>query len=167
MKGAIVSVNVSGKKGVGKTPVPEVELVSGQGVAGDAHAAPGDRQVSLLAIESIEKQKKKLAETATDGEAPSCSAAGMLAPGAFAENLTTSGLKLTELPLGTRLRVGQDVVLQVSKIGKECPRPCAIYYRLGDCVMPREGIFARVIRGGKTRPGDEVRLDESSDIDRE
>lgn len=166
MIGRIVSVNVSRRKHVAKTPVTVAELRSGRGVVGDAHAAPGDRQVSLLAVESIERQKQACLRDAAEGQTLSCPKAGqLLVPGAFAENLTTAGLDLVVMPLGTRLRVGADVVLEISKIGKECHRHCAIYQQLGDCVMPREGVFARVIRGGSVRSNDEVTVEERRDSD--
>ena len=166
MTGRVVSVNVSGRKHVAKKPVAQAEMRPDHGVVGDAHAAPGDRQVSLLAVESIERQNRAFSENAAAGETVACPKAGdALGPGAFAENLTTSGLDLPAMPLGTRLSVGEDVVLEISKIGKECHRHCAIYQRLGDCVMPREGVFARVIRGGVVRPNDEVRIEEGGDPD--
>jgi len=156
--GRVVSVNLSRRKGVQKEPAAEVELRPDHGVVGDAHAGPGDRQISLLALESIEAQRRLFEEKAA--EATSCPKAGdLLHPGAFAENLTTRGLALAQLPVGARLQVGDEVVLEISRIGKECHRHCAIYRKLGDCVMPREGVFARVIHGGKVRPGDEVRVD--------
>jgi MOSC domain-containing protein YiiM len=101
--------------------------------------------VSLLAIESIEKIRDKGLD---------------VQPGEFAENLTTEGIRLWELPVGTRLRVGDRVHLEVTQIGKECHSRCAIFHQVGDCVMPREGIFARVLEEGTVRPGDAVRLDE-------
>jgi len=165
--GKIVSVNTSDRKHVAKRPAEEAELRPDHGLVGDAHAGPGDRQVSLLAVESIERQKRAFLEKAAEGDALSCPAAGeLLAPGAFAENLTTRGLDLPAMPLGTRLRVAGQVVLEISKIGKECHRHCAIYQKLGDCVMPREGVFARVIRGGRVQPEDEVQVEERCDTDR-
>ncbi len=174
--GRVVSVNVSTRKRVAKEPVAEAELRVDHGVVGDAHVGPGLRQVSLLARESIDRQRRVFEERKARGELPgqckkahgagSEGSAGLeLGPGSFAENLTVEGLPLPQLPLGTRLRVGSEVVLEVSKIGKECHRGCAIFELLGDCVMPREGIFARVISGGVIRPGDEVQTDESGDSD--
>ena len=159
MKGRIVSVNVSLKKHVPKTPVSEIELRPDAGVLGDAHAGPGIRQVSLLAVESIERQKQVLLKSGSPGV--SCPKGGeLLVPGGFAENLTTQGLALSTIPIGTRLRIGDAVILEISKIGKECHQHCAIFHALGDCVMPREGVFARVIRGGTVRPDDEVNVEE-------
>lgn len=168
MAARIVSVNISRKKGAQKQPVPEARLILDHGMEGDVHAGPGDRQVSLLALESIEAQKLFFEAKRAAGSLPNCPKSGpILSPGAFAENITTQGIGLPTLPLGTRLRLGEEVVLEVSKIGKECHRHCVIYKMLGDCVMPREGIFGRVVRGGVVRPGDEVRLDESGNPDGE
>jgi MOSC domain-containing protein YiiM len=139
----VVAVCTSPSKGTPKEPVSEVVLLENFGLEGDAHAGFAHRQVSLLALESIRKMEEK-------GLA--------VAPGSFAENLTVRGLKLEEIPVGQRLRIGRDVVLEVSQIGKECHRRCAVYYRAGDCVMPREGIFAVVVQGGTVRPGDEIIL---------
>ncbi|GFO57202.1 molybdenum cofactor sulfurase [Geomonas sp. Red276] len=140
MKGKVLAVNVSVNKGERKTPVAEVTLREGHGIVGDAHAGDWHRQVSLLAMESIDKMK----------------ALGLqVGEGDFAENITTQGVDLVHLPLGTRLTLG-EALLEVTQIGKECHTRCAIYYQAGDCVMPKEGIFARVITGGAVRPGDEV-----------
>lgn len=140
MVGRVVAVCTSSKKGVRKKNVGEGELVVESGLAGDAHAGPWHRQVSLLALESIEKMR----------------ALGLqVGPGDFAENITTEGLDLPSLPIGTRLRVGPSE-LEVTQIGKECHTRCAIYYQAGDCVMPREGIFVRVLKGGQIEVGDEI-----------
>ena len=143
------SINRAARKGLPKAAVEEGMLLEGKGLDGDAHAGPGDRQVSLLAMESIEKMQGK----------------GLsLRPGDFAENLTVEGLELHTLPVGTRLRVGQEgVLLEVSRIGKLCHTGCAIRDQVGDCIMPREGIFARVVRGGKVRPGDEVEVEKTAE----
>ncbi|MCL5291963.1 MAG: MOSC domain-containing protein [Actinobacteria bacterium] len=141
--GMIVSVNVAPRKTVRKKPVGEGKLKVEHGLSGDAHAGDWHRQVSLLAQESIDKMI----------------AMGLdVGPGDFAENLTTSGLDLLALPIGSRLRVAESVLLEVTQIGKECHTRCAIYYQAGDCVMPREGIFARVIEGGKVKAGDSVEI---------
>lgn len=139
-QGSVVSVNVSPGKGERKTPVEQVELSENSGILGDGHAGPWHRQVSLLAQESIDSMRAKGLD---------------VGPGAFAENITTRGLDLPSLPLGTVLEVG-SARLEVTQIGKVCHERCAIYRQAGDCVMPREGIFARVVRGGVIRPGDEV-----------
>jgi molybdenum cofactor synthesis domain-containing protein len=147
-EGRIVAVNTSAAKSVRKQNVPAVVLKEEWGIEGDAHAAPWHRQVSLLALESIRKMQAKGLK---------------VKPGDFAENLTTEGLDLLGLPLGTRLKVGDGVVLEVTQIGKVCHTKCAIYYQAGDCVMPREGIFTRVVRGGRVVPGDPLAvLDEPS-----
>ena len=164
MTGRIVSVNVSRGKHAGKEPVAEVELRPGRGAVGDAHAGAGDRQLSLLTVESIELQKQVFAEKTGEGKELSCPKAGeRLVPGALAENLTTSGLELATLPLGTRLRVGRDVVLEVSKVGRKCHRYCATYEKLGDCAMKRESVLVRVLNGGTIRPNDEVRIEPRHD----
>src|SRR3972149_2114 len=137
MDGIVVAVRISAKKGQKKTPVDSVDLQENHGVVGDAHAGEWHRQVSLLAIESIEKMQR-LGFTVDAGD--------------FAENVTTRGIDLPSLPLGTRLALG-EAVIEVTQIGKECHDRCAIYKMAGDCVMPREGIFAQVIRGGTVRPG--------------
>lgn len=139
--GRIVAVSLSARRGEKKTPVAEALLVAERGIEGDAHAGAGHRQVSLLAAESIEKMR----------------AAGLrVGPGAFAENLTTEGIDLPSLPVGSLLRVGPDAVLEITQIGKECHQRCAIYEQAGDCVMPREGVFARVRTGGRVRTGDPI-----------
>jgi len=154
--GKIVSVNLSKKKGAIKKPAPEVALVPGQGVRGDAHAGPGDRQVSLLMLESIERQRRRLAGRSQGPCELSSGKFEELKPGMFAENLTTDGIDLLALRLGDELRVGDQIRLRVSKIGKECHTRCAIYYRLGECVMPTEGIFCEVQTGGVARAGDRI-----------
>ena len=140
--GKVVAVCISENKGERKTPVQAVELRENHGIVGDAHAGDWHRQVSLLASESIAKMRS-LGLDVDSGD--------------FAENITTSGIELVTLPIGTRLRVG-ETELEVTQIGKECHTRCAIYYQAGDCVMPKEGIFARVITGGMIRPGDEVEV---------
>jgi len=141
MKGTIVAVCTSKKKGIRKHNVGEAELRVGWGIVGDAHADNWHRQVSLLALESIEKMQ----------------ALGLnVGPGSFAENLTTQGIDLLSLPIGSRVRVGDQVVLEITQHGKICHDRCAIYYQAGDCVMPHEGIFAKVIRGGHVKVGDPI-----------
>jgi len=169
--GRVLSVNVSTRKRVPKEPVAEAELRPDVGLVGDVHSGPGLRQVSLLASESIEKQRRVFQERQASGELREECGKGYdvvagLGPGSFAENLTIEGIALAQLPLGTRLRVGAEAVLEISKIGKECHTGCAIFQLLGDCVMPREGVFARVVAGGVVRPGDEVHVDEGGDSDR-
>lgn len=155
--GRIVSINVSDRKRVPKKPVDEAELVAGMGLAGDAHAAPGDRQVSLLMMESIERARAAVEERKREGAADVESLdVAVLVPGVYAENLTTRGIDLSALAIGDEVRVGKGVRLRVSKIGKECHTQCAIYHLVGDCVMPREGIFCEVLEGGSIRKGDEI-----------
>jgi len=142
MAGKVVAVNVSLEKGQRKTPVPSVKLAVEHGIEGDAHAGDWHRQVSLLAMESIDKMK----------------AMGLdVKEGDFAENITTLGVELVTLPIGTRMTIG-ETLLEVTQIGKECHTRCAIYHQAGDCVMPKEGIFARVLTGGTIKPGDAVEV---------
>lgn len=142
MTGQIVSINISDKKGVRKKPVSEAFIKANHGIDGDAHASSTwHRQVSLLALESI----KKMQSLGLD-----------VKPGDFAENITTEGINLLCLPLGTRIELGDNVIGEVSQIGKECHTKCAIYYQAGDCVMPKEGIFIKVLKGGRLRNGDKV-----------
>lgn len=143
--GRVISVNVSTAKGERKKPVEVVELQTEHGIAGDGHAGPWHRQVSLLASESIAKMQARGLDVGS---------------GAFAENITTMGIDLVGLPVGSRLAVG-PALLEITQIGKVCHERCAIYYQAGDCVMPREGVFARVVRGGKVRPGDPMRVVEA------
>jgi MOSC domain-containing protein YiiM len=167
----IVSLNVSTKTGTRKKPVESASFVEAKGMEGDAHAGViENRQVSLLAIEEIEEANQKLAEklrqkARAEGTARMAEGAGLvrgtarltsLAPGDFAENITTRGIVLHELPIGTRLEIG-GVTLEVSKIGKECHTACEIRTLVGDCVMPRKGIFARVVTGGEAHVADRGR----------
>lgn len=142
MKGEVVAVCISDKKGMRKKNIGKGELIEGFGLKGDAHGGDWHRQVSLLAVESIEKMQKKGLK---------------VGPGDFAENITTKGLDLVNLPVGTRLRVN-GALMEVTQIGKECHSRCAIYYQAGDCVMPREGIFVRVLKGGPVQVGDIVEV---------
>jgi cyclic pyranopterin monophosphate synthase len=142
----LVSVNVSPGKGERKQPVDHARLVAEHGIEGDGHAGPWHRQVSLLAQESIDKMVAK----GLDVQA-----------GDFAENLTTAGIDLTSLPVGSKMAVG-PTLLEVTQIGKVCHERCAIFYQAGDCVMPKEGIFVRVLEGGDVRAGDQVRVVEIS-----
>lgn len=135
----IVSINISDKKGQKKRPVEHAVLIQGKGIEGDAHAGFRHRQVSLLAMESIAKIKEL----------------GLKAmPGDFAENITTEGIDLSSLPIKTKLKLGDYIELEITQIGKECHDRCAIFKQVGDCVMPREGVFARVLHGGKLSVGD-------------
>lgn len=138
----VLSINISEKKGTPKTNIPEGTLIVDFGFEGDAHAGKWHRQVSLLAKESIEKAKGMR----TDG----------LCHGMFAENITTEGITLHTLPVGQRLQIGKEAVIEISQIGKECHEGCAIRQLVGQCIMPKEGVFARVICGGTVKAGDEI-----------
>ncbi|MBL7209121.1 MAG: MOSC domain-containing protein [Dehalococcoidia bacterium] len=145
----VVAVCKSEEKGTRKQDVKEGLLKEDYGLAGDAHAdCCTHRQVSLLAMDSIQKMR---------------SLGFDVGPGDFAENLTTEGIDLVSLPVGTRVSVGEEVVLEVTQIGKDCHTGCAIYRQIGKCVMPKEGVFARVIRGGLVRDGDQIRVEEDGE----
>ena len=137
---SVVAVCISERKGTQKHEVPEIQLKIDHGIVGDAHGGNWHRQVSLLAQESVEKMKAVFPD---------------IPVGAFAENILTEGLTLFTLPVGTRLRVG-EVLLEVTQIGKECHAHCAIRQQVGDCVMPREGIFTIVLEEGTIRAGDTI-----------
>jgi len=136
----VIAVCVSSAKGQRKTPAESVLVQENHGIVGDAHAGEWHRQISLLAQESIDKMRALGLDVTT---------------GDFAENITTSGIELVSLPIGSRLQIGLTV-LEVTQIGKECHNRCAIYHQAGDCVMPKEGIFAKVIIGGTIRPLDKM-----------
>ena len=139
--GTVVAVCRSDHKGERKKNFGAGLLVPDYGLRDDAHAGSWHRQVSLLALESIEKMRRK----------------GLTVnPGDFAENITTLGISLVDLPAGTRLQLGDEVILEVTQIGKVCHNRCAIYEQAGDCVMPREGIFAQVLHGGSVKKGDSI-----------
>lgn len=138
----VISVNISEKKGTVKSPVPQIELKKNHGIVGDAHAGNWHRQVSLLAVESLEKMKERI---------PS------LKPGDFAENIMTEGISLHTLPIGTILSIG-ECELEVTQIGKECHKGCEIRNITGECIMPTEGIFAIVRKEGTIYPKDEIRI---------
>lgn len=141
MTAYIKNVCISEKKGEQKHPVESVRLVPHLGIPGDAHAGDWHRQVSLLGQESVERLQEKIPLK--------------LYPGAFAENILCEGIRLYELPIGTRLRIG-TALCKVTQIGKECHADCSIRRQAGDCVMPREGIFVVVLEEGEARPGDEI-----------
>ncbi len=144
---SIIAVCTSTKKGIRKEAIAEGLFQTEHGLVGDAHAGAIDRrQVSLLATESIDKMRSRGLE---------------LVPGDFAENLTTEGIDLHHLPIGTRLTVGDEVALEISQIGKECHTACAIRRKVGECIMPEEGVFARVITGGTIKTGDPIRRGET------
>jgi len=142
MNGRVVSINISDKKGVRKKPVDKVSILTEFGIEGDAHASgEWHRQVSLLALESIKKMQEMGLK---------------VGPGDFAENITTEGIDLLALPIGTKVRLGENIEAEVSQIGKVCHNRCAIYHQAGDCVMPKEGIFIKILSGGTLKTGDPI-----------
>ncbi len=144
LSGRISAISVSRKKGIPKMNIPKALLIENYGIEGDIHAGDWHRQVSLLSVESINKMKT----------------AGLpkLRPGIFAENITTEQINLSLLAVGSRIRIGNNAELEITQIGKECHTKCAIYYKAGDCIMPREGIFAKVIRPGTIEVGDDIKI---------
>lgn len=130
-----------------KEPVPEALLVKGQGIKGDAHAGTDIRQVSLLDIESVRCQI---------ADAKAKKATVEIRPGAYGENITTEGIEISSLKIGDKIRIGPAAILRISKIGKECHSHCAIYHQVGDCIMPRKGIFGEVLEGGEIAVGDKI-----------
>lgn len=147
-KGKVVSINISDKKSVRKKPIKEASIKTNFGIEGDAHASSiWHRQVSLLALESIKKMQ----------------AMGFkVNPGDFAENITTEGIDLLKLPVGTKITIGDNVEAEVSQIGKKCHTRCEIYNQAGTCVMPKEGIFVKIIKGGKIKEGDNIIVNEQA-----
>lgn len=142
--GKVIAINISKEKGVIKESIPEGTFKEDFGLVGDAHAGKWHRQVSLLAQESIDK----MTNIGVQG----------LCSGKFAENITTQGIILHELPVGTRLKIG-ETIQEVTQIGKECHTGCAIKAQVGQCIMPKEGIFTRIIQGGVIKPGDSICID--------
>ncbi len=145
-KGKVLAVNISEKKGTRKKNINSCTVLKDFGLKDDAHAGPWHRQVSLLANESIQKMRDMGLDVGY---------------GDFAENITTEGLDLVHLPVGTTMRIGGKIVLRVTQIGKVCHDRCAIYYQAGDCVMPKEGIFAEVVTEGEVKVGDEIITEKS------
>lgn len=137
----IISIAISKKKGTRKATVEEAHLISEHGLEGDAHAGPWHRQVSFLAGESIQHARDRGLDVGF---------------GDFAENIATSGIDWKRVKAGARFLLGKSVVVEITQIGKTCRNKCAIYYQAGDCIMPREGVFARVLKGGSIRRGDEI-----------
>jgi MOSC domain-containing protein YiiM len=146
----IFAISVSDQMGVRKENVPKAIIEEDHGIVNDAHAGRWHRQVSLLAKESIERMLAKGLE---------------VSPGDFAENITTEGVDLISLPVGQKLRLGSQALVEVTQKGKECHDRCAIYYQAGECVMPREGIFVKVLRGGVIHTGDSISLVTNVDIE--
>jgi MOSC domain-containing protein YiiM len=140
----IVSIATSKKKGTRKTAVDEAFLKKEHGLEGDAHAGTWHRQVSFLASEEIDKAQQRGLEV-TFGD--------------FAENIATTGIDWKNIPVGTRVRLGSEALVEITQIGKECHTRCAIYYKAGDCIMPREGVFARVLKEGKIKCGDQISIE--------
>ncbi len=143
MKGKILAINISEKKGVPKKTIDEGMFEVDHGLVGDAHAGNWHRQVSLLGEESVQKMR----ELGVEG----------LCTGKFAENLTTEGIELYKLPVGTKIKIG-DTIQEVTQIGKECHVKCAIFQQIGNCIMPTEGIFTKVLKPGKVKTGDEIEV---------
>jgi len=141
--GKIIAVCTSEKKGMRKKNVGEGILKVGFGLEGDAHGGDWHRMISLLGVESIQKMKDKGAD---------------VGPGDFAENLTTEGLELFTLPIGTKLKIGETSIGEVTQIGKQCHTKCEIFKQVGECVMPKEGIFIRLLEGGVVRSGDSIEV---------
>jgi len=150
MKGRVFSINQSQAKGVPKLPVKEGYLKEGWGLLGDAHSGKWHRQISFLSWESIKSQNEcpRIKKSKSEG----------LKPGDFAENITTQGLNLAGLRVGDKIEIEGKIKVRVTQIGKECHTHCAIYKRVGKCIMPKEGIFAEVLKGGKVEVGDEIRI---------
>lgn len=146
--GKIKAVSISKKRGTRKFNVLEAELKVGFGIEKDAHAGKWHRQVSLLAQESIKKMRAKGANVAA---------------GDFAENITTEGIDLQSLTIGSKLRLGPDAELEITQFGKKCHSDCEIFKQIGDCVMPREGVFAKVTKPGRVKPGDRIEVSQQND----
>jgi MOSC domain-containing protein YiiM len=142
-KGKIKAISISTEKGTQKVNVPEAELLTDFGIEGDAHAGHWHRQVSLLGAESIDKMIEKGAK---------------VAPGSFAENITTENIDLLALKVGDKLKLGEEVELEITQFGKKCHSRCEIFEQVGDCIMPREGIFAKVISPGRLSVGDSIEV---------
>ena len=139
----LVSIATSKKKGTPKKQTNSALLIKNHGLKGDAHAGPWHRQVSFLSYENIENARSKGLDVSF---------------GDFAENISTTGIDWKTIPVGTRVRLGRDAVVEISQIGKACHNKCAIYYKAGDCIMPREGVFAVVVHDGRIACGDAVEL---------
>jgi MOSC domain-containing protein YiiM len=146
----IESISVSKKKGTSKVQVKTANLIVNHGVEGDAHAGTWHRQISFLSAENIEMTRNQGLDV-TFGD--------------FAENIATSGIDWKAVPVGTRVKLGETAMVEITQIGKECHKKCAIYYQAGDCIMPKEGVFARVLKGGLIHCGEKVKLMENSKRD--
>ena len=144
MEGKVAAVCRSVKKGTVKKEIKKGKIIEGFGLKGDAHGGDWHRQISLLAKESIDKFKNKVKGNYE------------LNFGDFAENITTQGVELHNLPIGSKIEIGEKIVLEITQIGKECHHDCEIYQEIGNCIMPKEGIFAKVLNGGEIEVGDNV-----------
>ncbi len=143
IKGTIKAISVSKSRGTQKSNVPSADLEIDFGIAGDAHGGDWHRQVSLLAVESIDKMIAKGAK---------------VAPGNFAENITTEGLNLSALEIGSKLKLGDGAEVEITQFGKECHSHCEVFQQIGDCIMPREGVFAKVLEAGHIKVGDVIEV---------
>ena len=143
IRGKIKAISISKDRGTRKYNIPSAELITGFGIEGDAHAGNWQRQVSLLADESIVKMRAKGANV-TEGD--------------FAENITTEGINLQSLTIGNKLKLGPAAEVEITQLGKECHNRCAIFQRVGDCIMPREGVFAKVTKPGQIKVGDTIEV---------
>ncbi len=139
----VVSISLSEKKGTRKHPMQRAELIQDHGLKGDAHAGTWHRQVSLLAAEAIERARNQGIDVGF---------------GDFAENIATIGIDWPKLPVGSIVKIGNDALIQITQIGKRCHTRCAIYHLAGQCIMPREGVFARVMKGGEITTGDSIEI---------
>ena len=139
----IISLAISKKKATRKQVINEALLIENHGIKGDAHAGNWHRQVSFLSSESIEEAQRMGLDVSF---------------GDFAENIATEGIDWKTMPIGTRVKLGDSALVEITQIGKECHTKCAIYYKAGDCIMPKEGVFARVLEGGTIRCGDKVEI---------
>jgi MOSC domain-containing protein YiiM len=142
-QGRVSAISISRKKGIPKSNIPSAKLLADHGIENDAHAGKWHRQVSFLAMESINKMRTKLP---------------LIKPGAFAENITTEFIDVPNLQIGNRLRIGNEAEVEITQIGKECHDKCAIYFKVGNCVMPTEGIFGKVIRSGEIFINDKIEV---------
>ena len=139
----IISIALSSRKGTRKSITNEIELIEDHGLKGDAHAGKWHRQVSFLAMESIDKTRQMGLDVSF---------------GDFAENIATEGIDWPSIPIGSRIKLGAKAIVEITQIGKECHKKCAIYYQAGDCIMPKEGVFGRVIKGGQIRCDDPIEI---------
>ncbi len=143
MEGKVLSVCISSEKGTKKREVNSASLIPDWGIEGDAHAGRWHRQMSLLSVEEINKMKRRIPD---------------LMPGDFAENIITKGIDLDQIKIGDRIIIGDNIVLEVSQIGKECHSGCEIQKLTGECIMPKKGVFTKVLKGGIVKRNDNLRV---------